>query len=418
MNIDNVVAVMANVAYLIDEMRTNVDKAFTYTCRKYRCHSDQLTRENLFSLVQEFISKFIMVESLAEKVGRKKASYRTYAKLFLYIKLKELGYTIPSKLYRAVTRDFGDEVESALADLEPWQRLSYPQWLYLRLMNIIGKDEAEKLLEGMNRRIMWLRINTLKIDIDKALRLIEREDVRYEVEKGIPFVVRVLSSSKPIRNLKIVREGSAVIQDKASVLTVLAMDPTPGDLIYDFAAAPGIKTSLIMQLTENKATVIAFDRSPKRITSMKSLLKKYGVDTDRVHIVLADSRIVSMSERADIALVDAPCSSSGAIPKDPSIKFLLKNPEIPQKMRRIQAALLENAIRYSARIVFATCSILPDEGEEVIEETLSKNDVVLEDPNIPASRGYRRYSIWNKVRRTYPHIDECEGFFIARIASG
>ncbi|MEM2512660.1 MAG: RsmB/NOP family class I SAM-dependent RNA methyltransferase, partial [Ignisphaera sp.] len=339
-------------------------------------------------------------------------------KLFLYIKLRELGIPIPSKLNKAIIRDFGKiELDSIVHELEVWQKLSYPQWFYNELIKAMGVDEAVKMLDAMNKRIIWLRINTLKIDIDKALKTLELENVEFEVDKRIPFVIRLLFSPRPPRELKIVKEGLAIIQDKASVLTVLAMNPEPYDIIYDFAAAPGIKTSLIMQLTENKAYVIAFDRSPRRISSMKSLLKKYGVNIERVQIVLTDSRVVNLSKQADIALVDAPCSSSGAIPKDPSIKLMLKNPGIPKKMHQIQVALLKNALKYSERVVYSTCSVLPIEGEEVIEKIINETDVKLEDLSISASKGYKQYNIWNRIRRTYPHIDECEGFFIAKIAS-
>jgi len=220
-----------------------------------------------------------------------------------------------------------------------------------------------------------------------------------------------------LRSLPAVRDGKAIIQDKASVLTVIALDPAPGDLIYDFAAAPGIKTSLIMQLTENRARVVALDRSPRRLESMKALLKKYGVDTTRVDIALTDSRIISLSRRADLALVDAPCSSSGAIPKDPSIKLLLSKPDIPAKMKTIQTAMLSNAVNYADRIVYATCSIFPEEGEEVVLEVISSKDARLEEPKINTPTGYMIYPIWSKVRRTLPHINESEGFFIAKLST-
>jgi len=415
-NIDNIVSLLANVLYLIEKQHFNVDRAFTYTCRRYRCSSPQFTREDLFNLAHEFVSKYLMVKSIAEHLGRKNVSYRMYAKLFLYLKLKDLSIPIPSKLSKIISRDFGRiDIDEVLQELKPWELLSYPQWIYNRLVEVLQEDEVKKMLDAMNRRIIWLRINTLKIDIDKAIKMLDAEGVEFEVDKHIPITVKIISSPIPPRNLKIVKEGGAVIQDRASVLTVIAMDPKPGDTIYDFAAAPGIKTSLIMQLTENKAHIVAFDRSPRRISFMKSLLKKFGVDVERVHIVLSDSRIASLSKRADIALVDAPCSSSGAIPKDPSIKLMLKNSAIPKKMHQIQSQLLVNALRYSERVVYATCSIMPEEGEEVIEEVMNKTGAELENLDIPVSKGYRRYSVWTKVRRTYPHIDECEGFFIARL---
>lgn len=408
--------------YLIDKLYLNVDKAFTHTCRKYKCSSSaRFTREDLFSLVHESVSKFIFIKSISEKIGKKSLSYRSYAKLFLYIKLKELGYSIPSKLSKAINRDFRniyfDNISTLYNELEPWQYLSYPRWLYYRLLDVLDNNEVIRLLDAMNKRIIWLRINTLKIDIDKALNVLDHENIRYEADKNIPFIVKITSSPKPIRRIKIVEEGCAIIQDKASVFVVLSMDPKPGDLVYDFASAPGIKTSLIMQLTDNKARIIAFDRSMRRLMSMKSLLKKYGVDTSRIDLVLADSRSIKLTRRADISLIDAPCSSSGAIPKDPSIKLMLKDPSIPRKMSHLQLSLLINALRYSERVVFATCSILPEEGEEVVENIVSTGNAILEDPCIPASKGYKKYSIWNKVHRTYPHIDECEGFFISRMTS-
>lgn len=418
-NLDNILAVMSNVLYLIERLHINLDRAFTITCRKYRCHSPQLTREDLFNLVYEFVSKYIFIKSLAERGKRRTLSYRMCAKLFLYMKFKELGYSMPSKLVKAVQREFRGVDLDVVDELEPWQRLSYPQWIYAMVSEVLGVEEASKLLDAMNRRVYWLRINTLKVDIDRALRDLESSNVKYEVERSIPFLVKILYSPYPLRSLSIVKEGKAVIQDKASVLSVLALDPSPGELIYDFAAAPGIKTSLIMQLTDNKAHVVAFDRSPRRLRSMRALLKKYGVNTDNVQIALADSRIVSLSRKADRALVDAPCSSSGAISKDPSIKLMLKNRNIPLKMQQIQLSLLANALRYAEQTVYVTCSILPEEGEEVIENILSSSEggVELVDVNIPASRGYSKYSVWNRVRRTYPHIDECEGFFIACIVS-
>lgn len=416
-NIDNIVAVLSNVLYLVEKFGINLDKAFTYTCKKHRCYSPQLTREDLFNIAHEFVSRYIFVKSIAEKTGRKNLSYRSLAKLYFYIKLRELGLAIPSKLSKTIKRNFS-KIDLSENDFEPWQKLSYPEWFYVKLLDVMNdKDSVEKLLEAMNRRIIWLRINTLKIDIDKALYLIDNEKVEFEVDKHIPFIVKIIRTPIPVRNLKIVKDGAAIIQDKASVLTVIAMNLQAGDLVYDFAAAPGIKTSLIMQLAENKARVVAFDRSPKRLMTMKLILKKFGVDIDRIDFALTDSRTIKLSMRADIALVDAPCSSSGAIPKDPSIKILLSNPSIVKKMQHIQLAMLENAINNSEKIVYATCSIFPDEGEEVIQKIIELHDVELEDPMIPASRGYKAYSIWNKVRRTYPHVDECEGFFISKIFS-
>jgi len=417
LNIDALAAVLANVAYIVEKRRTNVDRAFTSTCRRYKCSSSAMSREDFFTLAHAFISNYCLVKRIAEKAGRGSASYRMLARLFIYLWLRKQGVQIDSKLKKSIRRDFGDVDEVYESIDEPWTKLSYPKWIYDKMVSILGREEAEKLLEAMNRRVLWLRINTLRADIDKVLRELERYDVIFEEDHDVPFLVKVLKSKRPLRSLPAVRDGKAIIQDKASVLTVIALNPAPGDLIYDFAAAPGIKTSLIMQLTENRARVVALDRSPRRLESLRALLKKYGVDTTRVDIALTDSRIISLSRRADLALVDAPCSSSGAIPKDPSIKLLLSRPDIPAKMKAIQTAMLNNAVNYADRVVYATCSIFPEEGEEVVLDVISSKDARLEEPKINASPGYMMYPIWSKVRRTLPHINESEGFFIAKLST-
>jgi len=417
MNVDSVVAILANTLYVIERKRISARRAFSYVCKRYGCGKALWDRELLFRLTLRFISSYYTLLYIVERSsGVKRYSHRLLARLFLYKWFLEEGERIDSKLRKSVKRDLHD-VDSVLIDIEePWARLSYPKWLFDKLAKVMPIDEAVDMLSAMNRRVVWVRINTLRIDVDKALHELEKNDIVYEAEKGIPFLVRIVKSRAPIRRLDLFKNGSIIVQDKASVLTVIALRPEPGMLIYDFAAAPGIKTSLIMQLTENRARVIAVDLSRRRLEVMRLLLQRYGVDVSRVDFVLGDSRFLSLSKCSDATLIDAPCSSSGALSKDPAIKVILRHSGIPKRMSEIQRSLLINALKYSERVTYATCSVLPDEGEEVIEYVLKKGvEHRLVDPAIPASRGYRAYSIWNSVRRTLPHIDNSEGFFIANL---
>ena len=417
MNIDVIVSVLANVLYTILRKKVSSRKAFSYTCKRFGCGKALLEREFLYKLSQEFVSNYYKLLYIVERSSKvRNPSHRLLARAFIYMWLVERGERVDSKLRKAIERDFPRINEFMLNIDEPWAMLSYPKWLFDKLSTVMPIDEVVEMLKAMNKRVLWIRINTLKIDVDKALKILSDEGVEYEADKNIPFLVRVVKTRKPIRTLELFKNGSIIIQDKASVLTVLALDPKPDMLIYDFAAAPGIKTSLIMQLTENKARVVAFDLSRRRLEAMKMLLNRYGVDTSRIELVLADSTKIALSKKADAILVDATCSSSGAISKDPAIKIILRDSRIPQKMSIIQTEMLLNALKHGERVVYAVCSILPDEGEEVVEKVFSKETThKLVDPQIPASRGYPKYSIWNKVRRTLPHIDKSEGFFIARL---
>ncbi|MEM4718026.1 MAG: RsmB/NOP family class I SAM-dependent RNA methyltransferase [Desulfurococcaceae archaeon] len=415
MDINTVISTLASCLFYVRSRHLSIRRAFALVCKELSCKSDMFDREQLFNLTKEFISSYYYLKCLFEKCGKQTPSNRALAKLFLYLHLEKNNERSPRRLKKLIHRDINIRSLEIIQD-EFSCYYSLPNWLVKRLAQFFPSSELTKLLNSLNKKTTWLRINTLKIDIDKALKNLEASGVEYASYNDIPFLVRVLESKKPVRTMKLFKEGAIIPQDKASVLVVLALEPEPYTTIYDFAAAPGVKASLIMQLTENKSRIIAVDNSPQRLERMKMLLKYLGVDTARVMLVLGDGRTMSLRERGDIALVDAPCSSSGALSKNPAIKIFLENENIVYYMKRLQISILNNALKYVDKAVYATCSLLPDEGEEVIMEVMKNNDYYrLAIPRIKALSGYSRYPIWDKVKRTFPHIDESEGFFIARL---
>jgi len=415
MNIDSIVSILATTLYTIKRRRISTRRAFSYVCRRFGCRISGMDREELYRLAIDFITNYHKLLYIAKSIRGSEPSHKTLAKIYLYLKLRELGEKIPTKLRKAIARDIPG-IERSYSVEEPWALYSVPKWIYDKLSMVLPREDVEELFRAINRRVLWIRINTLRIDIDKALKILENSDVVFIQDKIYPFILRIVKTKRPIRTLELFKNGSIVIQDKASIFTVLALRPEPNMVIYDFAAAPGIKTSLIMQLTENRARIIAIDLSRRRLEAMKLLLKRYGVDISRVDLVLSDSRYISMARKADASLIDAVCSSSGAMPKDPSIRIILRDPSIPEKMKKIQIAMLENALRYTDIAIYAVCSLFPEEGEEVVETLIDRGiEHRVVDTRIPTSRGYKRYKIWSLVSRTFPHIDESEGFFIARL---
>jgi tRNA and rRNA cytosine-C5-methylases len=415
MDFEFVSTVLASTLYNVKTKKIPTRKAFALTCEQITCSNREIQREDLYQLARAFISDFYKLKYLAEKSGKNKPSNRLLARLFLYLYFMDRGLSTSPRLMKTIKRDF-PYLEKTYVGIEKWAKLSYPKWFYEKLVSLLSIEDAEKLLNALNKRVLWIRVNTLKVDLDKAVKKLEDESVEFKECKDIPFLLKVLKYRKPIRSLTLFKEGAIIPQDKASVLVVLALSPEPGMIIYDFAAAPGIKTSLIMQLTENKARVIALDSSGRRLDAMRKLLKLYGVDTSRVELVLTDSRTISLNKEADSALIDAPCSSSGAISRDPAIKIFLEKNDVVYKMKELQVDILYNALQHVDNAIYATCSLMPEEGEEVVLEVQKRgveHEVV--EPAINASKGYRKYSIWQKVRRTFPHVDESEGFFIARL---
>jgi tRNA and rRNA cytosine-C5-methylases len=289
-----------------------------------------------------------------------------------------------------------------------------PLWLYDRLYALLG-DEAVRLFEAMSVRVWWLRVNMLKSSIEGVVRGLESEGVIVEVSRDYPYMLKIIKTPKPVRLLRVVREFKAIPHDIASAVVIEALRPERGDSVLDACAAPGIKTSLIAMLAEGRVRIKAIDISGRRITVMRKLMRKLGVPDEAVEYMVADSRKVELREHYDKALVDAPCSNTGAMAKDPALRVTI-TPGKVEYYSRLQKGILENILKYASRVTYTTCSILPEEGEEVVETVADK--VKLEKPQIKmCGEPYKGYSVSQSTCRLYPHIHESEGFYIANVVT-
>ena len=375
------VKVLARLLYEVLNHRVSIDVAFKRACKGVRIrYTDE--REHLYELARNFVSDYHKLRCVLGNV-------------------KSL-----SKMVRVWLRGIDRK------EVPPYCRLSYSKWFYDKVISLLGKEEGEELLASMNRRIWWLRINTLRAPEERVIRQLELEGVEYVRDRDYPYLLRIERSPKPIRLLKPVKEYAAVPQDKASIAVVDVLSPEAGELILDMAAAPGMKTSLIMMLTENRARVLAVDISYRRVLIMKHLLKKLGVDLTRIHLIASDSAYVKLPMKPEKILLDAPCSNSGAVSKDPALKITLTQGKVEYYSLK-QVKLLGSAIRLGRSVVYSVCSIMPEEGELVV--SLYKDSVDFERALSWSSTGYRGYPLSDKVMRLFPHKHLTEGFFIAKM---
>jgi 16S rRNA (cytosine967-C5)-methyltransferase len=381
------VNILARVLYEVEEHSVSIEKAFKRACSLYKCPRDITAREFIYEKSRDFIKYLLKLRCLiGEKVSRRKL-----AKIFV----------------------MDPSIVNKNSDLDPWCKYSVPKWFYEELRSLLGENETHQLLSSMEKRFYWLRINTLKASEEKILRILEKENIVVERDKDLWYLYRVLSYKKPLRQSEAIRNYYAILQDKASCLVVEALRPERDDKILDMAAAPGIKTSLIAMLTEDEAKIIAEDLSRKRIYVMKHLLRKLGVKKS-VDIILSDGRYPPHKPRSfNKILIDAPCSSSGAMGKDPAIRISLMKKDKVNYYTKIQENLLSRALELGDEIVYAVCSLLPEEGEEIVLKFsgVSSFEKILEK----FSRGYERYRDHDYFVRTFPHKDFSEGFFIAKL---
>lgn len=378
---------LSRTLYIVETKNLSIDVAFKKICRGRICAKSLEERENLYNTVRRFIASYIKLRCIYPNASRKKL-----ARIFL-----------SGKFYQ-------DQVEQK--DLEPWCRYSVPRWFYEELESLMD-GEVEALMRSMVERIWWLRINTIKAPEERVVRVLE-EEAEIERDRDLWYLYRVISTRKPVRLLKAVKQGMAVPQDKASCLVVEALRPQPGDLVLDMASAPGVKASLVAMLTEGRARIVALDISKRRILAMRGLIKSLGA-AEYIDLAVTDSRFFSSPRHFDKILLDAPCSSSGAMAKEPSVRIhLLRRGKI-EYYSRVQEDLLKNAAKLGDEVVYATCSLLPEEGEEIVARVIESTGYKLIKPGIGASSGYKIYQISSDVARTYPHIHSSEGFFIARL---
>ena len=340
---------------------------------------------------------------------------------FTFEDLKRIsGGLLTSKMFRILKKVSRLTFEDILEEIPGNQRLgvkySIPDWLIVRLLKVMDRSSLENLLRSTMRSMTWIRINSLKENPTKILKKLSQVAV-VRKDKDYDYMYEILKGREQLIISSIVKNGYVIIHDKGSAVVVSAISPEKYDYILDMAAAPGIKTSIIAQLTDNTSRIIALDISHGRLSDMKNLLQLWNVLN--VDLILCDSTRICLSKYPRKIIIDAPCSNTGAIASDPGLRLALnKRGFDPIKFQKVQYSMLEKAIKDSKKnttIVYSTCSLLPEEGELVIEKLLANYDIEVDTSNVIGTSGYNTYRIAHKVKRLFPHINKTTGFFIARI---
>jgi len=296
------------------------------------------------------------------------------------------------------------------------QRLAYtyfhPVWYVEHLYNWLGYSTTEDLLRYVDYP-SYLRVNTLKAE-DSVKALIERG---YELVKEplLDYTYKVPKRSG-ITETPEYRNGHFILQDKASIAVGAIANPRPGETILDVCAAPGAKTSHIAQLMENQGSIISIDYNERRLNSWEGLMHKLGVTMARPVLGDATKRDVIEPLEADIVVIDPPCTGSGTFHKEPSGKWRLTRRSITT-MSVLQRKIINNMARFvrpGGVLIYSTCSITVEENEGVVNWFLKKNpeyQIVEAEPviGLPGLEGLE------KAQRMYPHVHECNGFFLAKL---
>ncbi|MFA4669715.1 RsmB/NOP family class I SAM-dependent RNA methyltransferase [Pyrococcus kukulkanii] len=327
-----------------------------------------------------------------------------------------------AKFVNAILREVEKfNVERALKKLKEKDRMewlsvrfSHPRWYVEYIVELLGYDEAVRLLlSNLRPQRYYVRVNTLKADVDKVKRYLEENGVRVSYTP-VDDVLKVLEYETPITRLEWYKKGYFVIQDLASAYVAHVLSPEPGERVLDLAAAPGSKTFHAAALMENRGEIVAVDYSYDRLMKMKERMKRLGVKN--VKLVHADGQSFIDRERFDKVILDAPCSSSGTYRQFPEVKWRFDEGKI-KRVISVQRNMLLNAyrnLRDGGEMTYSTCSVRVDENEENVIFALGKGFELVEYEYSWGDKGF--LDIGDNVFRAWTHKHDCNSFFIAKLA--
>lgn len=286
---------------------------------------------------------------------------------------------------------------------------SFETWMVKRWKNFYG-GSLIPLLESLNQTApLYLRINTLKISIEKFLNLLSKNGLEYQQHSFLKEMVRI-KGRIVIEELPGYREGFFYIQDPASYLSAWLLHPEKGEKVLDLGAAPGGKTTALAMLMENEGDVVAVDVNEKRMELLKkncSLLGVSCVSPVVTDITEDDSFLMKYKGYFDKILIDAPCSGTGVIRRHPEGKWnkslgLIKNNALIQEKLIRKAFLL---LKPGGTLLYSVCSLEREEGEEHLPlfEELGFTPSALKELGLTECYG-----------RVFPFKDGMDGFFYAR----
>uniref|UniRef100_A0A672NWE9 SAM-dependent MTase RsmB/NOP-type domain-containing protein n=1 Tax=Sinocyclocheilus grahami TaxID=75366 RepID=A0A672NWE9_SINGR len=306
---------------------------------------------------------------------------------------------------------------------------SYNEFLISKLMDLFPVSELIDFLEANEiHRPVTIRTNTLKTRRrDLAQALINRGVNLDPLGKWSKVGLVIYDSSVPVGATPEYLSGQYMLQGASSFLPVMALSPQEGELVLDMSSAPGGKTTYMAQLMRNTGMIVANDANADRLKSVVGNIHRLGV-TNAVICNYDGRQFPKVMGGFDRVLLDAPCSGTGVISKDPGVKTGKDEADI-LRSAHLQKELILSAIDSvnadsptGGYLVYCTCSIMVEENEWVVDYALKKRNVKLVSTGLDFGKeGFirfkeRRFHPSLKLsRRFYPHSHNMDGFFVAKL---
>ena len=345
-------------------------------------------------------------------------------------RLAILGFHGPRDFLKSALNDqeknWLDQCDSIKpSDLLERHRHNLPEWLVQPLKEQLG-DEFWPLVESLSQPApLDLRVNTLNDKRDDVQKELKQAGVVAKATPFSPWGLRV-QDKLALTQLDVFARGAIEVQDEGSQLLALLLDAKRGEMVVDFCAGAGGKTLAIGASMRNTGRLYAFDTAAHRLDALKPRLARSKLSNVHPAVIAheRDDRVKRLAGKIDRVIVDAPCSGLGTLRRNPDLKWR-QSPQSVAEMAVKQAAILQSAARLlkpGGRLVYATCSLLPQENELIAQGFSSANQdfsllpagQVLEDLKVSGAAGLcHGPGDSAEFLRLWPHRHGTDGFFAA-----
>jgi len=322
--------------------------------------------------------------------------------------LKGLKKPWAKNLVNAVLRNFLRGQEKLLKQTEEYwpAKFAFPQWLLDRIKNSYPDNWAEILSESNKRAPMTLRVNLTHQSRDEYLKKLNTINIEANANQSIATAITLVNPQN-VFDLPGFNDGDVSVQDAAAQGASILLDCKDGMTILDACAAPGGKTGHILE-TAVDLKVIAVDSSETRLKRVEENLTRLKQKATVIVSDALETDNFAQDILFDRILLDAPCSATGVIRRHPDIKVLRRNSDI-KPLQQLQSNILDalwKKLKPSGIMLYATCSILPDENENQIQAFVNRHNDA-EIISIPKAQGLGR--------QIFPGDEGMDGFYYAKL---
>lgn len=294
-----------------------------------------------------------------------------------------------------------------------------PEWLVEKLKQFMPDTDILDLGLSLQKPApLDLRVNTVLAKRQQVLEMLNQEGIEAQETPFSPCGIRLIG--KPaINRHALFLSGKIEVQDEGSQLLGYLLAPKRGEMVVDFCAGAGGKSLLLGALMHSKGRLYAFDVSEKRLNNLKPRFKRSGLSNLHAQRITHenDSKVRRLAGKIDRVLVDAPCSGLGTMRRNPDLKWR-QSPQSIEELKTKQAAILSAAaslLKPGGRLVYATCSFLPEENQTIINNFLATHpqfsllncSELLSQQKIPLDTG--------EFLQLSPKLHQTDGFFAAAL---